>query len=189
MIDRFRDQASAANYGVAYIYFDYMDRDRQRPINILSSLVRQLIDQTSHIPTEVEQLYNTLTNTKGKRNPTFEEIYTALLVTSKKFGQVFLMFDALDECDPNNQRNELLPMFHRLKNNGISVFLTSRPHPEDIQSSLNNAAKIQLSAKEADIGAYVQQRIDESPRAKRLVGQGECKDTIVSTLVDCAKGM
>lgn len=164
-----------------------MERDRQRAFDVLSSLVKQLASQIPHLPMEIEELYDRLQ--KQHRRPTSEELYTALLTASKAFGQVFFIFDALDECDPDDQRKDLLPFFHRLAKDGIKVFLTSRPHPEDIQVSLHDATKIELSAKETDIGIYIQRRIDENPRASRLVGQGNCKDMIVSTLVDCAKGM
>lgn len=73
----------------------------------------------------------------------------------------------------------------------MSLFLTSREHPEDIQQSFENTAKIMLWAKDEDIAYYIEQKIDENPRTKRLVasGQANCKDIIISGLRDCAKGM
>lgn len=118
-----------------------------------------------------------------------EELYTALVVTSKSFSRVLFVFDALDECEQKIQRKELLPLFHRMGKDGISLFLTSRQHPEDIQESFSGITKIELTAKEKDIQSYIQTRIEENPRTKRLVRQGGCEERIISELIDCAKGM
>lgn len=117
------------------------------------------------------------------------ELYSVLLAISKYFKQLFFVFDALDECDPQNQRKELLPLFQQLAADRFSVFLTSRPHPEDIQDSLYSVAKIELSAQEEDIVTYVREKINGNPRAKRLIRQGKCEDRIIRELVACAEGM
>lgn len=169
------------------MYFEYTEREQQTPVNVLASLVRQLAAQTPKLPAKLEDLYEKL-ESKGKK-PKFEELFTALVATFESFGQVFLIFDALDECDPRNQRRELLPLFHRMRKSGASIFVTSRQYPEDIQESFRDSAKIELSPKENDIGAYIQQRIDEDARARRLVRQAKCQDRIVSELVDGSQGM
>lgn len=191
VIDHLQVQSPTASNGVAYIYFDYMNQDRQKPTYILATLIKQLASQVSHsescLAPEIEKLYNTLQPKEKK--PTWEELYTTLLAISKKFNRVFLVFDALDECGQDDQRKHLLPLLHLLAGHGISLFVTSRPHPEDIQYFLLKAPKIELSAKEEDIRVYIQQRIHENPRAKRLVGEGKCKDKLISELANCAKGM
>lgn len=99
---------------------------------------------------------------------------------------VFLVFDALDECD---QRKGLLPLLHRMGKGGANLFVTSRQHPEDIQASFHSSAKIKLSAQDNDIRIYIEQKISEHSRARRLVQQARCQDKIVSELIDCAQGM
>lgn len=126
--------------GVAYVYFDYKEQDQQEPAEVLSSLVNQLVSQLGALPVEIEALYDGL----GPKNhkPTLENLFAALLVASKQFCQTFLVFDALDECHPTTQRAVLLPLFRRMGDDGINVFLTSRPHPEDIKYHLFNATKL-----------------------------------------------
>lgn len=72
---------------------------------------------------------------------------------------------------------------------GIRLFLTSREHPEDIQDSLQSSPKVELSAKNEDIKIYIEQKIDENPRARRLISQGNCKDRIIEQLQQSANGM
>lgn len=127
---------------------------------------------------------------KGKR-PDFKELYAALLTTFKSFinGQVFLIFDALDECGQDSQRKDLLPLFHRLGDSDAKVFVTSRHYPEDIQESFCEVSKVELEAQAEDIGIYIRQKISENPRASRLVRQAKCQDKIISELTECAQGM
>lgn len=105
------------------------------------------------------------------------------------FDKIFFVFDALDECDPQKQRRELLPLFVRMGRSGINIFATSRPHPRDIEDSLQEAVKIELSAQKDDITVYIQARIAENPRARDLIRQGNYSGKIISKLEACANGM
>lgn len=137
--------------------------------------------------TEIGVLHEKL-EPEGKR-PTIEEIYIALLATFNSFERVFFIFDGLDECHAENQRVELLPLFERLRKNGASLFLTSRPDRADIESFFCDSGKVELSAKVEEIGNYIEAKIHENPRARRLVPEGKLKEKIISQLVDCSKGM
>lgn len=187
IIDHIQAHARASNYGLAYVYFDYMEQTQQTLGLVLASLVKQLLGQLPQIPTGIQDLHERLRG--GQKRPNFEDLFGTLRAILTKFSRIFLVFDALDECDQENQRKDLLPLFHRLVGLGINVFLTSRPHPEDIQLSLSNAEKVQISAKKEDIAIYVEQTINQNPRARRIVEQGKCKDMIIAGLVDCARGM
>lgn len=187
IIDYLKTQKSGGNYGVSYIYFEYVERDQQRPIDILRSLVRQLARQMDHLPAALELLYDT--HYPKQDNPSFEDVYSAFIEVSSRFRRTFLVFDALDECDQKYQRKGLLPLFHRLKEDGLSLFITSRPYPEDIQLSFENAVKLEILAQVEDIGVYIRQKIEDNPRARRLVRKEGCEEKIISELTDCAKGM
>lgn len=185
MVNYLKTLALAAGYGVAYIYFDYKEQtEQQLPIHILASLLKQLVGQIASIPAELEDLYER--KKISGEELTSEELFSALITTSESFTRVFFIFDALDESE---HRETLIPLLRRFRNENIKLFVTSRPYSEDIQSFLCHASKIELSAQKQDIKAYIQQKIDGNERAKRLVGQGGCRDRIVSDLVDCAQGM
>lgn len=187
VIDFLREQAPAENYGVAHIYFNYKEQKQQRPIDVLASFVKQLAFQLKDLPQEIRNLH--IKCTEAGERPTFEELYTVLITTHKSYAQTFFVCDALDECDQRSQRRELLSLFHCMGENGMSVFMTSRQHPEDIQDSFRKSAKIELQAKEEDMRRYIEQKINDNPRAKRLVRQGKCQDKIIAELTGCAKGM
>ncbi|KAI5838988.1 ankyrin repeat-containing domain protein [Morchella snyderi] len=183
MIDHI--EATNSNYGVGYIYFNFQEQGQQTPIDTLSSLVKQLAFKAKVLPQAIEEAY------KENKKPKLDQLYEILLEIRNSFAQTFIIFDALDECDQILQRERLLPMFHRLGEAGINLFLTSREHPEDIQESFANITKMRLWAKDEDISSYIEQRIADSPRAKRLINRGnsDLKGEIISALQECAKGM
>lgn len=135
------------------------------------------------LPQEIEALFATQHLT-----PRFKKLVDALLATLNLFSRTFFIFDALDECDERQQRRELLPLFHRLSENGASVFLTSRPYPCDIDVSLSLSRKMELSAKEEDITIYIEETIKAHSHASRLI-HNKLRDEVIHMLVDCCKGM
>lgn len=62
------------------MYFDYKERDEQKPLLVLASLVKQLTSQIPQLPAKIEGLYDRLV-AKGKKKANFEDLYAALCVT------------------------------------------------------------------------------------------------------------
>lgn len=91
----------------------------------------------------------------------------------------------------HGQREQLLSFFHTLKGAGISLFLTTRPHPIDIQESFYNETIMDLSHDSSDIRKYVGSRISENKSFERLLkhGPSDLYERVVSRLVDSANGM
>lgn len=168
-----------------YIYFNFKEQEQQGPQDTLASLVKQLALQAGWLPNEIEGAYS------QQKRLALQTLYEVLLILAKSFVQTFVICDALDECNQSIQRKELLPLFHRMGGVGtrISLFLTSREHPEDIQHSFKDTAKIKIWAKDEDITSYIEQKIAENPRADRLIGQGKYKAKIISELRNCANGV
>lgn len=111
MSDELESRASVENYGVAYIYFNFKEQEQQHPIQALSSLIKQLLTQVkgSKLPAEAEKLYDEFIS--EKKQPPFQNLQQVLSSISQSFTRVFLVFDALDECDEEfNERS----FFHSL---------------------------------------------------------------------------
>ncbi|KAI5839953.1 hypothetical protein DFP73DRAFT_500816, partial [Morchella snyderi] len=187
VIEHLKGRADASDCGVAYVYFDYKEGDNQAPILVLASLVKQLGYQIPHLPQKISTLYEELEH-KGKR-PSLEDLIITLLSIFASFKRVFIIFDALDECNQKGQRDKLLPLFHRLGEGGANLFITSRYYPQDIQVSFKNVPRIEIMASGQDIKSYILQRLEENPRVKRLAEKAECEDRIISELTERANGM
>ena len=90
--------------------------------------------------------------------------------------------------DEHEQRQQLLPLFHDMAAAGFKIFLTSRPHPADVQQSFSTAIQVTLTPHVEDLGAYVQQQFDASATFKKNRGTLDL-EYIVSTVVASAEGM
>lgn len=172
-----------------HVYFDYNEQNRQKPIHVFCSLLKQLATQVPgpHLHPRLEGLYDGLES--GVKRPTLDQLYAALLAISKSFARVFCILDALDECHPETQRRELLPLIRRMERDGFSLFATSRPYPEDVAVSFQDAPKIELLATKEDMKRYIEDKFSENHRLKLLIQVPERKERIISELADCAGGM
>lgn len=190
VIDELDQSPSGASRAVAYIYFNYKDEDHQTPTNVIRSLLNQLVAQSSSsaVLGPSETLYDGLA--PKHKTPTLEQLQTAVVATLKSHHQVFFVFDALDECVVKH-RKDLLPFFHRLADAGARIFITSRPHPRDVQESftkVSSAKTVELAAHVEDIKIYVEEKINEHPSARVLIC-ADLREKIVNALTRCCNGM
>ena len=82
--------------GVAYLYCNYKRREEQKAVNLLSVILKQLIQRRPSVSGPVDALH-TLHIQHGTR-PSFAEISQALRSVISSYSHVFLVIDALDEC-------------------------------------------------------------------------------------------
>ena len=192
MIDHLiNEQRNLNGIGVGHIYFEYQEQKQQTVLAVVATLVKQLLSQIpqTEFPKDIEAKYRE----KKTQHASADDLTDMLLSMPKRFARrVFVVCDALDEMDRCDQRDHLLPLFHKLKNSGIALFLTTRPHPVDVQKSFRDESIIELVPKIDDIIAYVQGRVSthqvfaraqQDPSLSSLYGQA------VSKIVDSAEGM
>jgi hypothetical protein len=105
---------------------------------------------------------------------------------------VFLLIDALDEC---NERDELLSTLNLIAGwrLGMHILVTSR-RESDIVETLSqigpNNVSIQSTLVNNDIRAYVQERLNNDPKLRRHWKKNELiRDEIETTLMEKAGGM
>lgn len=132
------------------------------------------------------------TNHRDARDPAFGTLRKVLLEILKGFETVFVVFDALDECE---ERKELMCLFRELVGDGIGctikLFITSR-RESDIQKSFHEIDSIEIEATKisSDIKAYVNHEIDQRSQDGRLeLSSKKLRGEIVSSLIDRAGGM
>ena len=172
--------------GIAFFYCDYQDQSQQTALNIVSSLVRQLVQGSSSKFTPLQALYEALTE-KGYTKPTLKDVETLLISICGTFDKVYIIIDALDECNLT-QRKVLLPLFSVLQKASVNILATSRPHSQDLERTLGNQIKIDVRAAESDIQRYVSVQVEEDEDLMDLLAD-ELREKIVSTLVNKSNGM
>ncbi|KAI5842108.1 hypothetical protein DFP73DRAFT_608354 [Morchella snyderi] len=182
---------SPDHIGIAFVYFNYKERAQQTPGLVLCSLIHQLSSQLPTIPASLESSYHYLVQRNQTLSADAATARKVLIEILNLFKRVFLLFDALDECDEEGQRRLLIPILHELGMSGASVFVTSRSYPLDIVQSFSatsGVVTITLAAQEEDLKIYIERKIDGSPHARRLISPN-VKEDITKRLVECAKGM
>ena len=80
--------------------------------------------------------------------------------TCEAFDRVFLVIDALDECSPERRRRVLQALKRLHEVQSISIFVTSRPYPEDVMKAFEPYPNIAIEARDPDIRKYVRTEID-----------------------------
>jgi hypothetical protein len=170
-----------ANAALAYVYFDYKNQPNQRIENIIASILKQILCQLDDLPDELETIYNTciLRHT----SPDSALLTQCLIRNSKRFSSVFVVLDALDECD-EKQLQKIIQLIKTLQEEKISVFLTMRPHLECVRSKLYvDPVVLPIAADEQDIQNFLQIEL-----AKRDMA-GSLRTKIKDRLTDTAQGM
>lgn len=170
---------------LAFVYFSHDQQKEQKCEEILYSVLKQLLRKSVSPPEEVVSLYN---NHKVKAIlPTLGEVSTALRATASTFQRVFIVIDALDECD-TAEKDLLLPHLFRLRDEcHANLFFTARPLP-NIRKNLKGSIIQNVRAQDQDIETYVRHKVDQTMQLV-LEESPQLKDQIVAVIVKESDGM
>jgi hypothetical protein len=189
VIDHLNEKRIADGYGVAHFYFEYQEQKQQTILEVVASIVKQLLSQIPlfRFPQEVQAIFAA----KKSQCPMVDDLIQMLLSILARFSRVFIICDALDEMHRHSQRDHLLPLFHRMKDSGIALFLTTRPHPADIQDSFGSASIMELTPDKNDVRRYVEGRLFDDVSFQDVVQKGadNLHDRTVTAIVDGTAGM
>lgn len=157
--EEFRDDSTVV---IAYVYCNFRQRQEQRLESLLASLLKQIVQGYSSIPSSVEKLYNRHQN-KGTQ-PTSEELSRALSDFTASFSRVFILVDALDECQiPESSLIGFLSEIFALQSRlNISLFATSRYSPKPA-AAFEDSLKQDIRANGEDVHRYLQGHLHELP--------------------------
>lgn len=153
---------SEPTVGVVYIYFNFRRHFEQEPKQLLSSLLKQLLQHQAAIPDNIRSLYSRH-HDKGAR-PTMGDVLTALRAVSLLFSRIFVVVDALDECQSvAGYRSLFLAELDRLQEDKrFGCFLTSRNIP-DIEALFAQCPSLEILASNEDIDIYIEGRMHHLP--------------------------
>ncbi|SCV30566.1 related to ankyrin repeat [Fusarium fujikuroi] len=181
VIDHLSASFQAQNsIGLAFIFCNFRRHHEQTLEDLLATLLKQLTQQQSPIPSSVRHLYKSCKK-KGRR-PSVEELSTALQFVSGLFTRTFLIIDALDECQTTSGcRNAFLDEMLVLQSRcGTNLLMTSRFIPE-IAISVGSQTTLEIRPSDDDVRRYLDGRMLQLPGFIRhdLAFQGYIKEGIV----------
>jgi hypothetical protein len=190
---------------VIFAYYSYRHPERDSPTNLVGSFIRQLCSKLDHLPEKIRRFFRS--TYYNARTPTFEDLEPLLFDLLGAYSKVFIVIDALDECQAPIQENRKssseTPPKYRLEVLDFIEILTSQPsfcakvfvtsrREEDIKDAFNRRPVIEVDATQvdADIKAYLHDEIELRIEKKSLkLRDSELKNRIFSTLASRAQGM
>ena len=186
-IDHLLDEVRIRSHTL-YYYFDFQDRQKQSLQNLLKSIVVQLSNGIKTPAKVLETLYKS--HSRGSTTPSIQELTEAVRGILDHSPDIFLVIDALDECE---ERKSLLEFFGKIRSWSqakLHVFATSR-RETDIDDSLSVVATHRITLEEsvvdADILTYVNEQLQHDSRLSRW--PGDMRRDIKSALLEGANGM
>jgi hypothetical protein len=184
-IDHLRTLAQE-DVGLAYLFCNYKSQVDQNLCNLLSALLKQLVQDWPDIAVPVTCLYDD--HAKKKSRPSLEELFTALLIVCSKYARVYVVLDALDECtDQDGTRSQLIEKLRYLQmRTNVRLLLTSRFIPE-ITEKFRLDPVLEVQASEDDVKQFVIGQIPRLPRCIRR--DDELTHAVQSTIVKAIGGM
>ena len=149
--------------GIAYLYCDFRRSYEQTIGDFLMCLLRQLAQNQSSMPVSVQDLYDR--HNKNQRRPSFEDVSRALYSVAAMYSKVFIIVDALDECQVSEgSRSRLLSeIFTFQQKCRVNILATSRFIPE-ITEKFKGYTWLEIRAHDEDVRAYLEGRILRSGR-------------------------
>jgi len=137
------------------MFCNHKDRNDQTPVNLLSSLLNQLVSQKSILRADIVRIYNS--HRAKKTDPSLAEICTLLRDAISFYSKTLIIVDALDECPQGESRRVLLSKLRDL-GPGNNLLITSRRTPS-ITLELETSGNLEIRATDRDITNYLRERI------------------------------
>ena len=163
VVDRLCDQARGQNTSVTCFYFDFATRKEHSVVNMLGSLLKQIVGGMERVPEEVSGAFQDQKKVIGGRGPRLQDI-VKMLQTITSSQRTFVCIDALDECAAVH-RVKLLNSLQKIleKSPRTRIFVIGRPYIRaEIEKRLaGRVISVSVSPSRSDIIEYLRARLDE----------------------------
>ncbi|KAI9853123.1 MAG: hypothetical protein M1824_001536 [Vezdaea acicularis] len=173
--------------GIAFIYFDYKEEAIQTPLNIVSSLLKQLLQNRVKLCSDLKPFCNR--HWRQNTRPSLSEISKVLQNVLTSHDRVFVVIDALDECpEKDGIRATFLRWLKDLVKN-MSMVVLSRPNVH-IDQEFKGVTRLEIRATEEDIVTYLEDRIQHNVSLQRSIKKDpHLKSLIIETITEKSQGM
>ncbi|PBK87439.1 hypothetical protein ARMGADRAFT_1085464 [Armillaria gallica] len=181
------------NITVAYFYCEHDQTSKMDPLNILGTILYQLISLLPANSLEIKTL------TQRVLPAAASDLKGLLNIVLEHFDRSYIVIDALDEC-PADALQHLLPFLYSLSRKA-SILVTTRSNAPFIQRAFEGRVQsIVVTARDVnpDIEQYIQQciiTVDDAADPDRDIGpvieirEVSLRTEIVENLIKSAEGM
>jgi hypothetical protein len=170
--------------GVAYMYCNYKARADQSALNLLATLLKQLVQSRPDIAAPVTCMYDH--HSERRSRPSLDDVFGTLQSVCSNYAAVHIVVDALDECT-NGTRDQLIDKLRDLQTRAnVRLMFTSRFIPE-IMENFASIPNLEVRASEDDVRRYVEGQIPRLPNC--IKRDDELKRVVENKIVDAVDGM
>lgn len=172
--------------GVAYIYCNFQRQHEQKAEDLLASLLKQLTQGRSSLPGSVKSLYDA--HLKKRTRPLLDEIWGTLQSVVAMYSRVFIIVDALDECQASEgYRTQFLSNIFSLQAQTLAnFFATSRPIP-DVERQFQDCPSLAIRADDDDVRTYLNDHRSKLPNF--VLENPNHKEEVKTAITQAADGM
>ncbi|KAB8206259.1 hypothetical protein BDV34DRAFT_212440 [Aspergillus parasiticus] len=178
------DKLAEHRTAVTFLYCDYKMRDQQDVPQLLSSILKQLLQQTPVIPVEVKSLYerqSILDISMG-----LQEVKDAILWTLQGYNRTYLVVDALDECAEDVQV-DLVNCIRELQGSRqIKALITSRDIRRIVRQFEDDTI-LPIHAHAEDVQKYVEGNMARLPAF--IASNIDLQEMVKTQIVQRTEGM
>ena len=184
IIDKLCDEAVKRDPAVACFYFDFAARNEQSPVNMLGSLLRQLVSRQEKIPQAIAEDFqneNSVIGGRGLQVSGIVKMFQAITAMRR----TFICVDALDECVPEHRMVVLESLGQMLRGSpNTRLFITGRPHVRsEVERELGGgAAFIFIQTTEDGVVGFLREKLrkDTIPNMMSSTLEGDIMKSILA---------
>ncbi|KAL3480495.1 hypothetical protein BJX99DRAFT_266432 [Aspergillus californicus] len=125
VVDHLRQKSRKdQSFPVIFLYCNYKRQQEMRPIDLFSSLLKQLSRHASPIADSVITLYEK--HKPHQSRPSLQEILRDLVSAIQSFPKTFIVIDALDEYEASDRVRFMTKLFEVIEETNANLLATSR---------------------------------------------------------------
>ncbi|KAF4955647.1 hypothetical protein FSARC_11795 [Fusarium sarcochroum] len=143
-------------------FFYFSDKNKQTLHSLLRSLAFQLFLSGQNAEKQVDELFEDCRY--GREEPSTKALSKCIASIAKDIGDLVIIIDALDECDPEQEQRQVLSWIKEFSKTNTQLLVSSRP--EDIFKEIipgtfgkDNCIALDMTAIDADIYAFVENEL------------------------------
>ncbi|KJK95155.1 hypothetical protein H633G_00958 [Metarhizium anisopliae BRIP 53284] len=168
--------------GIAYIYCNFREQEKQNVDNLVASLLKQLTGSQSSV-LESLKIVRDSHRPNGTRPP-LGDIRRLLQSAASAYSRIFIIVDALDECRESRgfQTDFLSELFNFQSQTGANLFATSRL-VQEIADKFKGGMSLEIRAMDEDVQTYLNSQMYRLPLVENKTDlQAKIKVTIAAAV-------
>ncbi|KAL9096282.1 MAG: hypothetical protein Q9165_001279 [Trypethelium subeluteriae] len=183
IIDYLDQTTHSSDIGLAYMFCSYRAQIDQSVLNLLSTVLKQLVKSRPDIATSIICMRN-----QRESKPSLDELMQVLAFTCSLYSTIYIIVDALDECTKQGgARHQLIKRMRDLQAHGnVRLLFTSRCIPE-VTKYFESDPQLEVRASEEDVRCFV---VGQLPQLPPCIQKSEdLKNDVQTKIVEAVDGM